>query len=108
MIGEKKEKNRKSESGAFVWSPCREMGERRGFCLKVLYYLNLCVLPYFHALGADLDARAISKRCPLKIWVFALVSRRVVLGRADAVRVVTYNDCAFITGWTDFCHICIS
>ncbi|KKS26908.1 MAG: hypothetical protein UU88_C0015G0030 [Parcubacteria group bacterium GW2011_GWC1_42_11] len=27
-----------------------------GVLLKALYNLNLCVLTYFHALGADLDS----------------------------------------------------
>ena len=62
------------------------------------------MLPYFHALGADLDTGAIGKRRPLEIWVFAGHSRRVKLGCADAVRVATGHDRSFTASWTGFCH----
>ena len=62
------------------------------------------MLAGFHALGAELDAGAISEGCPLEIGVFALVSRRVVLGSTNTVGVCSDDDGSFVAGWTDFCH----
>ena len=62
------------------------------------------MLATLHTLGADLDARAVRKRCPLEVGVLAAHTGRVKLGCADAVTVPTGHDCSFVTCWTDFCH----
>ncbi len=63
------------------------------------------MLATLHTFGADLDARTVRKRSPLKIGVLAKHSRRVELGSTNAVRVATGHDSSFIACWTDFCHI---
>lgn len=70
----------------------------------LLHDLYFCVFTHFHAFGADFDARTISKRRPLEIWVLSLVSCWVVFGCADAIRVVTYDDRSLPASWTYFCH----
>ena len=77
-------------------------GKASGVCVFIekKNLFDLQVFSCLHATGAHFEARAVSEGCPLKIWVFAVLSDRIELGRTDAVGVTSRHDGAFITNGT--------
>ena len=72
----------------------------RRFFIEKKKLFDLQVFSCLHATGAYFEARAVSEWRPLKIWVFAVLSDRIELGRTDAVGVTSRHDGAFITNGT--------